>query len=36
MTYLRLMNLPLGLLINFGEALYKNGVRRIANDYSGG
>jgi iron complex transport system substrate-binding protein len=36
LTYLRLMNLPLGLLTNFGEGLYKNGVKRIANAYSGG
>jgi hypothetical protein len=27
------MKLPLGLLINFGTASYKDGVRRIANDY---
>ena len=33
MTYLRLMELPLGLLINFGTANYKDGIRRIANDY---
>lgn len=33
LTYLRLMKLPLGLLINFGTATYKDGVRRIANDY---
>ena len=33
LTYLRLMKLPLGLLINFGSASYKDGVRRIANDY---
>jgi iron complex transport system substrate-binding protein len=33
LTYLRLMKLPLGLLINFGAASYKEGVRRIANDY---
>jgi len=33
LTYLRLMKLPLGLLINFGAAAYKDGVRRIANDY---
>ena len=33
LTYLRLMKLPLGLLINFGTASYKDGVRRIANDY---
>ena len=33
LTYLRLMKLPLGLLINFGAASYKDGVRRIASDY---
>jgi iron complex transport system substrate-binding protein len=33
LTYLRLMRLPLGLLMNFGTASYKDGVRRIANDY---
>ena len=33
LTYLRFMKLPLGLLINFGTASYKDGVRRIANDY---
>lgn len=33
LTYLRLMQLPLGLLINFGAASYKDGVRRIANNY---
>lgn len=33
LTYLRLMELPLGLLINFGTASYKDGIRRIANDY---
>ena len=32
-TYLRLMRLPLGLLINFGMASYKEGVRRLGNDY---
>lgn len=35
LTYLRLMDLPLGLLMNFGEALFKNGLRRIVNDYAG-
>ncbi len=30
-TYLKLMNLPLGLLINFNSALLKNGLRRILN-----
>lgn len=33
LTYLRLMELPLGLLMNFGAATFKEGVRRIANDY---
>lgn len=31
MTYLRLMNLKLGLVINFGEKLVKNGINRVAN-----
>jgi GxxExxY protein len=31
LTYLRLMNLKLGLLINFGEELIKNGISRIVN-----
>ncbi len=35
LTYLRLMHLPLGLLMNFGEATFKSGLRRIANDYYG-
>lgn len=35
LTYLRLMNLPLGLLMNFGQATFKDGLRRIANDYYG-
>jgi GxxExxY protein len=35
LTYLRLMDLPLGLLINFGEEVFRTGVRRIANNYSG-
>ena len=33
LTYLRLMDLPLGLLINFGQSLFKDGVRRVGNDY---
>jgi len=28
-TYLRLTNIQLGLLVNFGEADMKNGIRRI-------
>ena len=31
LTYLRLMNLRLGLLINFGAAHLKDGIKRIAN-----
>jgi len=31
LTYLRLMGLKLGLLINFNEALIKDGITRIAN-----
>jgi GxxExxY protein len=31
LTHLRLMNLKLGLLINFGDELIKSGISRIAN-----
>lgn len=31
LTYLRLLDLRLGLLINFGGATFKEGIRRIAN-----
>jgi len=31
LTYLRLMDKRLGLLINFGEHLIKHGIKRIAN-----
>jgi len=31
LTYLKLMDFRLGLLINFGEALLKNGIKRVAN-----
>ncbi len=34
LTYLRLMNLPVGLLINFGAPVLKNGLRRIVNNLS--
>ena len=33
LTYLRLMNLRLGLLMNFGLATFKEGASRIVNDY---
>jgi GxxExxY protein len=32
-TYLRLMNLSLGLLINFGTPTFKDGVRRLVNNH---
>jgi GxxExxY protein len=31
LTYLRLMNLPVGLLINFGASTLKEGLHRIVN-----
>jgi iron complex transport system substrate-binding protein len=31
LTYLRLMNLPIGLLINFGAPTLKQGLQRIVN-----
>ncbi|MBN2683679.1 MAG: GxxExxY protein [Pontiellaceae bacterium] len=33
LTYLRLMNLSLGLLINFGAATFKEGIKRIVNHH---
>jgi iron complex transport system substrate-binding protein len=33
LTYLRLLNLRVGLLINFGAATFKEGVRRVVNNY---
>lgn len=34
LTYLRLMNLPLGLLINFGSPLLKDGLQRVVNKHT--
>jgi GxxExxY protein len=34
LTYLRLTNLRLGLLINFGENLLRDGIKRVANGLS--
>ncbi|MFZ1753562.1 MAG: GxxExxY protein [Caldilineaceae bacterium] len=34
-TYLKLGNWPVGLLINFNVELLKNGVTRLANNYTG-
>jgi iron complex transport system substrate-binding protein len=36
LTYLRLMRLPLGLLMNFGLATFKDGARRLVNNYQRG
>ena len=33
LTYLRLLNQPVGLLINFGGATLKEGFKRIVNNY---
>jgi GxxExxY protein len=35
LTYLRLTNLPLGLLMNFGQELFKDGLRGVSNNYYG-
>jgi GxxExxY protein len=34
LTYLRLMDLPLGILINFGAATFREGVRRVVNNHT--
>lgn len=34
LTYLRLLDLPIGLLINFGDARLNDGLRRVVNDRS--
>lgn len=36
LTYLRLMRLPLCLLMNFGLATFKEGTRRLVNNYRRG
>ena len=33
LTYLKLTDLKLGMLLNFGEALMKDGISRVANGY---
>ena len=33
LTYLRLLNLPLGLLINFGASTFKEGCKRIVRNH---
>lgn len=34
LTYLRLMNQPLGLLMNFGAELFRDGLKRVINNRS--
>jgi GxxExxY protein len=36
LTYLRLSRCPLGLLMNFGGETFREGVRRLANNYFSG
>ena len=33
LTYLRLLHMPVGLLINFGEPTLRQGIRRLVNDH---
>jgi iron complex transport system substrate-binding protein len=33
LTYLRLLNLPVGLLMNFGASTFKDGIKRIVNSH---
>lgn len=33
LTYLKLTNLSVGLMINFNEVLLKNGIKRMVNNY---
>ena len=33
LTYLRLLRLPVGLLINFGAATFREGVKRVVNGH---
>ncbi len=34
LTYLRLMDLPLGLLMNFGAATFREGMKRVVNNHT--
>lgn len=34
LTYLRLMDLPLGLLMNFGQETFKQGIQRVVNNHN--
>ena len=31
LTHIKLMDLPLGLLMNFGASTFREGIRRVAN-----
>jgi GxxExxY protein len=33
LTYLKLMDLPLGLLMNFGAATFREGMKRVVNNH---
>lgn len=33
LTYIRLMNLPIGLLLNFGSETFRQGIRRVTNNH---
>jgi GxxExxY protein len=35
LTYIRLADLPLGFLMNFGQTTFIDGFKRLANDYYG-
>ena len=35
LTYIRLLDLPLGLLFNFGAATFREGVKRVVNNHRG-
>lgn len=34
LTYLRLLDLPLGLLMNFGGETFRQGLKRVANRHN--
>jgi GxxExxY protein len=36
LTYIRLMRLPLGLLMNFGAATFREGIKRIVDNHADG
>ena len=35
LTYLRLADMQVGLVINFGETLLKDGIHRVVNNFAG-